>query len=81
MSANETTLYRIWLRGAFPRVVPQFIDQPFTSLAAAERYAYTQIIRANAAGKPQPAYSRYAIHAMDNGRPDQEPLVTWSAGE
>jgi hypothetical protein len=73
--------YRIWLRGAFPQRIPQYVDREFPSAQRAALYAFTRCLQSNRPGQPFPGFCRFTVHEIVNGAPVDKPVIAWSAGE
>jgi hypothetical protein len=78
---SATRRYRIWLRGAFPKVVPQHVDRNFTSTRAAIVHAYALVLKSVAAAGTGPSFTSYTVHGLSERGGESAALVTWRAGD
>lgn len=75
-----TTRYRVWLRGAFPRVVPQYVDKDFPSLPAACAWAFNKVVKSVQAAGNGPSYTKYEIHTLTANGQTGPCVARWQAG-
>lgn len=78
---SETKRYRIWVRGAFPRVTPHYVDRSYASIAFAERYALMLIKESIAKAGNGPSYTSYEIRELSAAGKEGRVVAEWRAGE